>query len=204
MLVGVGGRPWWPPDFCVLLHGVLMKKAFLLMVSILSMVTSVFAGGNEYKTAEIYDSMRNQVLNLTPNKLGDFGNGPVLCVLMETGYPEAAATLVAVADGSASIYFSNGGGIIGVGEHPQGKEYSLKLVESAKDYLTFAKFDKKHCLPEPGNTKFYFVTPKGVMSVEANEDDLGNNKHKLSPLFHKAHELIYVIQIIEKEKVAEP
>jgi len=118
-------------------------------------------------------------------------------------YPEAVATLVAVADGAASINFSNGGGIIGAGEHPQGKEYSLKLVESAKDYLKFAKPDKKHMLPKAGNTRFYFVTPKGVMTVEAKEDDLGNNKHKLSPHFHQAHELIYVIQMIEKEKKAE-
>ena len=54
-----------------------------------------------------------------------------------------------------------------------------------------------------GNTRFYFVTQKGVMTIEAKEDDLGNNKHKLSPLFHQAHELIHVIQMIEKEKNAE-
>ena len=180
-----------------------MKKVLLTMASILSMISSVFAGGNAYKTAEIYDSMRNQVLNLNSSQLGEFGNKPVLCVLMETGYPEAVATLVAVADGSASIYFSNGGGIIGAGEHPQGKKSSLTLVDSAKDYLAFANPDKKHLLPKPGNTKFYFITPNGVMAVEAKEDDLGNNKHRLSPLFHKAHELIYVMQIIEKEKEAE-
>lgn len=173
------------------------------MASILSMVRSLFAGGKEYKTADIYDSIRNQVLNLTANQLGELGNNPVLSVLMETGYPEAVVTLVAVADGSASIYFSNGGGIIGAGEHPQGKEYSLKLIQSSKDYLHFAKPDKKHPLPKNGNTRFYFVMPKGVVVVEAKEDDLGNNKHKLSPLFHQAHKLIYVIQMIEKEKKAE-
>jgi len=189
------------PSFCSM--EVIMKKALLIMASILSMVGSVFAGGNEYKTAEIYDSMRNQVLNLKSDQFDEFSKNSVLCVLMETGYPEAVATLVSVADGAASIYFSNGGGIIGAGEHPQGKEYSLKLVESAKDYLKFAKPDKMHLLPKPGNTKFYFVTPKGVLAAEAKEDDLGNNKHKLSPLFHKAHELIYVIQLIEKEKKAE-
>ena len=103
------------------------------MASILSMIASVFAGGNEYKTVEIYDSMRNQVLNLNSSQFGEFGNKPVLCVLMETGYPEAVATLVVVTDGSASIYFSNGGGIIGAGEHLQGKKHSLTLMEIAKD-----------------------------------------------------------------------
>lgn len=173
------------------------------MASILSMVGSLFAGGKEYKTADIYDSMRKQVLDLKPDQLGEFGKNPILCVLMETGYPEAVATLVAVADGSASLYFSNGGGIIGAGEHPQGREASLKLVQSAEKYLSFSKPDKKYPLPKNGNTRFYFVTQKGVMAIEVKEDDLGNNRHKLSPLFHQAHELIYVIQMIEEQKKAE-
>jgi hypothetical protein len=42
-------------------------------------------------------------------------DAPILALLMETGYPEAVATLVAVADGTSSLYFSNGGGFIGVG-----------------------------------------------------------------------------------------
>ncbi len=143
------------------------------MASILLMFGSLFAAGKDYKTADIYDSMRNQVLNLTAKQLGDFGNNSVLCVLMETGYPEAVVTLVAVADGSVSLYFSNGGGIIGAGEHPQGKETSLKLIKSANEYLQFSKPDNKHPLPKNGNTRFYFVTPKGVLAVEAKEDDLG-------------------------------
>jgi len=173
------------------------------MASILSMVGSLFASGNEYKTVDIYDAMRKQVLDLKPDQLGESGKNPVLCVLMETGYPEAVATLVAVADGSASIYFSNGGGIIGAGEHPQGREASLKLVKGAEKYLDFLKLADQFPLPKKGNTRFYFVTPKGVMAIEAKEDDLGNNKHELSPLFHQAHELIYVIQMIEKQKKAE-
>ena len=79
-----------------------MKKALLIMTSILSMVSSLFAGGNEYITAEIYDSMRNQVLNLTPNQLGEFRNNPVICLLMETGYPELYLKVVFKGKGGVS------------------------------------------------------------------------------------------------------
>jgi hypothetical protein len=38
-----------------------------------------------------------------------------LAEVMETGYPEALVTLVALSEGIASLYLSNGGGIIGPG-----------------------------------------------------------------------------------------
>ena len=71
----------------------------------------------DYEQAEVYSDLRKQVLSLTSEQLGT--NSPVLAVLMETGYPEAVATLVSVADGSSSLYYSNGGGIIGAGEYNQ-------------------------------------------------------------------------------------
>src|SRR5215469_16931606 len=68
---------------------------------------------------ELYEGLRNQVLQLTPDVLGEgFEEVPILALLMETGYPEGVCTLVGVADGGVSLYLSNGGGIIGVGIDP--------------------------------------------------------------------------------------
>ncbi|MBL4575724.1 MAG: hypothetical protein JKY51_06460 [Opitutaceae bacterium] len=61
--------------------------------------------------------MRNLVLNSNPDEMPWLKGKKVWAVMMETGFPESAYTLIASADGSASIYFSNGGGIIGAGEH---------------------------------------------------------------------------------------
>lgn len=41
---------------------------------------------------------------------------------METGYEEAVFSLRCITEGSISIYFSNGGGMIGIGEHEDAKE----------------------------------------------------------------------------------
>ena len=54
---------------------------------------------------------------------------------METGYEEAVATLVAVADGTTSLYFSNGGGVIGAGTHAAVAEASRALLETGRDAL---------------------------------------------------------------------
>src|ERR687898_1781909 len=72
-----------------------------------------------YEPADVYLGLRGQALALTRELLDPetASDGPVLALLMETGYPEAVATLVGLADGTTSMYFSNGGGMIGAGQH---------------------------------------------------------------------------------------
>ena len=44
---------------------------------------------------------------------------------------DATATIVAVSDGSASIYLSNGGGYLGGGGHESIRNAASKMVEAA-------------------------------------------------------------------------
>src|SRR5687767_10439095 len=60
--------------------------------------------------------LRNQALQGTPTAFGlEAPSSPTQPwgVLMETGFPEGWYSLVALSDGSASIYLSSGGGSIG-------------------------------------------------------------------------------------------
>lgn len=54
-------------------------------------------------------------------------------------------------------------------------------------------------MPKVGNTIFYFLTFEGVLSVEVKEDDLGENRHVMSPFFHKGHEVIYQARIVQEK-----
>lgn len=56
--------------------------------------------------------------------------GRVWGVLVEIGYPEPVATLVALSDGTTSLYFSNGGGVIGAGEHAAVRDAASHLLTS--------------------------------------------------------------------------
>jgi hypothetical protein len=86
--------------------------------------------------AEVYESLRRQVLQLTPDQLGDaFADAPILALLMETGYPGAVATLVGVADGASSLYFSNGGGFIGAGTHAAVADVNRRWLEAGRSFL---------------------------------------------------------------------
>jgi len=155
----------------------------------------------QYKTADIYRDLRQQVFAIDPSKIGvnPSASNSVWGVVMETGYPEAVVTLIALADGTVSLYFSNGGGIIGVGQHEGPRKASTAFLTLSKQFLGQASPTKTFPLPHEGSTRFYFLTSGGIFTTESKEDDLGNNRLPLSPLFHKAHEVIAQARIVDEK-----
>src|SRR5260221_6695827 len=90
-----------------------MKRS-LLMAGFLSLIIGFFSPSSravDYQVAEVYSGLRNMIFSITPDSIGVKLKEPgeVWGVVMETGYPKAVATLVALADGTVSLYFSNGG-----------------------------------------------------------------------------------------------
>jgi hypothetical protein len=149
--------------------------------------------GSAYECEEGYTRLRSLALGVKPSDLGLTQDG-VLVVLVEMGYEKAVATLIAVADGSASLYFSNGGGIIGAGGHKPVAVASKDLVSAAGAFVARSQATEEFPLPAKGRVRFYFVTPKRVRTAEGGEDELGKGKHPFSQLFAQAHVLIAAIR----------
>ena len=57
----------------------------------------------DYALAKLYKHLREQELHLAAARTGIAD--PTFGVLLETGYPEAVVSLLALADGTASLYF---------------------------------------------------------------------------------------------------
>jgi hypothetical protein len=180
-------------------------KAPLYILIMASFFSTLFGctSREAYETAEIYMSLRQQIFDL-PKTNSDFGQSDRWAILMETGLEDACYTLVAVADGSASLYFSNGGGIIGGGQHPEGAAAAKAFLEFSRKFDTFLTRSAERPLPRPGMTRFHIIRKDDVLTGEFKEDDLGNGKLPLSPLFHKGHELITVIRLIDEKRRGEP
>jgi hypothetical protein len=158
----------------------------------------IFGRKREQPRADVYQDLRRQVLHLTPERLGDaFAGAPILALLMETGYPEAVATLVGVADGTSSLYFSNGGGVIGAGSHAAVAEASRRWLEAGGTFLPELSQVTDPPLPDVGMTQFVAVTGGGLRGAVAPEDDLGEGRHGLSPFFHAAQDVITQIRLAE-------
>jgi hypothetical protein len=149
--------------------------------------------------ADVYIGLRQQVLHLTPDQLGNgaFADAPILALLMETGYPEAVATLVAVVDGTSSLYFSNGGGFIGAGTHAAVAEASRRWLETGQEFLPQLSEITDPPLPTEGLTQFVAVTREGLRGAVAQEEELGEDRHRLSPLFYAAQDVITQIRLTQ-------
>jgi hypothetical protein len=145
-------------------------------------------------TDDTYRKLREGVLTFDHGKLAY--TGPAWGFLMETGMDEDIVTLAVVADGSVSLYFSNGGGVIGAGQHEGPRRAGLALLASIAKYLDLVRPTKTFPLPRPGCTRFFILTKSGALTAEDREDDLGNGRAPLSGLFHEAHEVITQIRLV--------
>jgi hypothetical protein len=154
------------------------------------------------KIADVYVNLRNQALSLSPSQIGlnpDQSN-PIFGVLMETGDKDAVITLSAIGDGSVSLNFSNGGGIIGLGQHEGPRKACLSFLSFANQFIPQLRLTNEFPLPQKGYTTFYFLTINGVFMASAKEVDLGNNRLPLSPLFHKAYEVITQARLVDEKR----
>ena len=153
------------------------------------------------KGQQVYQDLRHRALKAERADVGlnDAGKSSAPWgVLMETSLPEGSYSLVALQDGSASIYYSNGGGMIGGSGHEPIRKAAKAMVDLAAKFKPRAKKTKEFPLPKEGHTVFYLLTDDGVLYSSAPEQDLGKEKHEWSPLFHAGHDVITEFLRIEK------
>jgi hypothetical protein len=147
-----------------------------------------------------YLGLRDLALRVKPEEIGlSVSAGEPYGVLMETGYSGAVATLVAFGEGTASLYFSSGGGILGGGNHEAVRQAANHLVTAAGEFLPIMERATAFPLPTTGQTRFYVITPSGIFTFAAAEQDLGNHRSDLSPLFYVAHSVITALRVISEK-----
>ena len=150
--------------------------------------------------ADVSRSLREQAFSVTADEIGATPTAErrhVWAVVMETGYPEAVASLVAFADGTTSMYFTSGGGIIGAGDHDHVRAVSQRFLDEAEAHIAKFSPTTQHPLPAQGRVRFYVRTFSGLLTAEADEEDLGYERHELSPVFHMGHAVISELREIE-------
>ena len=115
--------------------------------------------------AKVSREMRDRAFSMTPTdlRLAPSSARPhVFCAVMETGYEEGVATLVAVADGSVSLYFSKGGGVIGGGGHESVRGAATAFLDAAEVFLPRFEGATDTRMPSVGQVRFYLRTFEGI------------------------------------------
>jgi hypothetical protein len=137
--------------------------------------------------------LREMVFSLHPEDAGISPSAElptVWGVVMETGYPQALATLISLADGTTSLYLGTGGGVIGGGEHEAVRDATIKFLKLAQaQQAQFSPVDA-HPLPAVGHVTFYLLTYEGTLSADAEEKLLGEGDHRFSNLFYAGQDVL--------------
>jgi hypothetical protein len=152
---------------------------------------------------QVYLQLRTRIIHLEPGEVGlrPSNTAPhVWGVMMETGYQVGSATLVCLADGTTSLYYSTGGGMLGSAEYAPVSEASKALVSQAENHLNHLSSINEFPLPEVGQVRFIILTFSGSLTGEAPEKTLAAGKRRLSPLYSNAHETLEQLHLLAEKK----
>lgn len=148
--------------------------------------------------AQIYLKLRSRVLSLNSTEVGltPSATAPhVWCVLMEISYEVGTATLVSLADGTTSLYYSTGGGMLGSADYAPVAEASKALVSQAENHLQLLQSADIPPMPEVGLVRFTFLTYSGILTTEGPEKILASGDHPLSQLYALGRETLTQLRL---------
>jgi hypothetical protein len=143
-------------------------------------------------------ALRQKLLSASPS---DFGLAPtadlphVWGAMMEMRVGKAVVSLVAVAEGSTSLYFSTGGGVIGGGEHESVRAASRKLLAFVETGLDlFVPIERPLEVMEKTVT-FAVLTYDGLRGARDHEQKVQDRKSPLWPAFYLGQDVITALRL---------
>jgi hypothetical protein len=150
---------------------------------------------------EVFLRLRGQLLEVDPAELG-LSPSPRLpriwAMLMEMGLDTGTASLVAVADGTTSLYLSTGGGVIGGGEHQAVRRVSEAFLDTAEAHLDRLQPISEAPPPQTGAIRFHALTFDSLRSAEVEEGELVDGQSELASLFYAGNEVLTQLRLIDQ------
>lgn len=142
---------------------------------------------------DVVAMLRASVLKLVPSDIDlDIVDGSLFGFVIETAYPDAVASLTVLADGSVSLYVSDGTGCVGCGTHRDVRRAGAELLDVAERTVSLAIPTDDTDYPPPGHIRFYFLgSVLRSAQVRLEELDAGST---LGALYFAGQEVINAIE----------
>ena len=154
--------------------------------------------GGRRRSADVFSDLRSMALGLDPASIrtppGEPWTGAAVAA-MEQAVGGATATIVAVADGTVSMYLSTGGGVIGAGEHAavraEGQRFRTVIADSRGLLVRTAEFP----LPRAGEVRIHARIGADRFTGVAPEALLRTGRHVLAPVYAAGQDLLTEIRL---------
>ena len=148
-----------------------------------------------------YGRLRRQILELPASIVG-FDPPPegrsVYGGIMDWPVAGAVATVVALEDGTASLYLSTGGGIVGGGAHPAVRQAARTFLLGFEQFLGGMVDDPEGDLPPEGLTDLRALTIAGRRSVRIPTQELAGFRHPMANVFHAGQSLLGALRQVSE------
>ena len=120
--------------------------------------------------------------------------------VMELAVEKGTATIVAIADGTVSLYLSAGGGVIGAGRHASVRDAADRFRSLAGElHGALDSAVDGYPLPDAGEVRFHVTTADEHYSSAAPESALRTGRHQLAPLYAAGQDLLTEIRLSATE-----
>jgi len=176
-----------------------MKLVFgILVFAVVFLLVFTFRNRQMHKTTQkadpqVYFGLRDMMLHTSRERIGipkPANQNEPWGVMMDWGIPTGSATTVALADGTASVYLSSGGGFIGGESHESIRNAAKQAVEAAKGVQPLTQLTTDYPIPQRGGVIFYLFTDSGVFTGNATEEQLRTHQSPLHKLRDAAQNVI--------------
>jgi hypothetical protein len=172
----------------------------IALVVVLAIAIGIVQGKARSKKS-IYLGLRNMALLSAGEEAKSSKTGPnePRAVLMDMALTRRTSTIAAYADGTASIYISNGGGYLGGSESYKSiRDAGFQMISAGHKFQPGMQLTKQFPLPASGEVIFYVVTNSGVYTARAPQMELNQRTHPLTELYAAGQEVITQYRLISK------
>ena len=126
----------------------------------------------------------------------------IWAALMELKVRDAKVSLVTVVDGTTSLYFSTGGGMIGGGEHEKVRTANRALLRAVQRFFEAKAFaPQAAALPTLKDAvTFNVLTYDGIVAARDAEKRLLQKESPLWPLYYLGQDVITQLRTATQKK----
>lgn len=123
------------------------------------------------------------------------GTAHVWGIVVEFWMRDWITTLVIFADGSTSVYVSDGPPVTGMGAYAPVRAASLKMLAIAEESLESFAATRRTSQPEPGHVRFFARTVRGTVVADAEQQTLMGGGHPLTQLFNVTLDVLRAVLV---------
>jgi hypothetical protein len=148
--------------------------------------------------------LRDLVFSLKPESLGVTPGSPDACgFVMEMGHQrggDVKVTVVALRDGTMSLYLSTGGGILGTGQRSaEAAQFARDAVAATGTFVDRLARTETFPVAATGRVRFFVMTGQGAYTAETDLAAVAQQNDPLFPLFAAGQNVMTQIRLVSTE-----